>query len=139
MTFGRGGRRALQCLRYDEYRFSIARVTSTWVDRGVDGLLRRPQLRAHLPYLACLVRCDELFGMLETGRGGEKCPIPTTVLVLHSHHKPRRGAILKAKGGGTHHTQPLFVQVNHFRHCSHLGSEISAECLTRPQYVLRSY
>jgi hypothetical protein len=42
MTFGRGGIRVLQYLRYDEYRVSIAHVASTWVDRGVDDLLCRP-------------------------------------------------------------------------------------------------
>lgn len=44
----------------------------------------------------------------------------------------------EAHGCGTHHYQRTRNRLAHSQ-LSHLGSDIVAECWTRPQYVLRSY
>lgn len=103
---------------------------NTWVYRGIDYLLRAPQVWCHLRELSSLVSGDELFRIFETGGGCEKCsvgaPLVQGLQVLH-------GAIREqeANGRGTHHTntrkKPTYAQL------SHLGSAILAECCTRPQ------
>lgn len=67
------GRRVDPCLTQGLAQSKYTRISErTRMQSRVYHLLCLPELRRHALYLSLLVRCDQLFRMLETGGGDEQ-------------------------------------------------------------------
>lgn len=105
----------------------------TRVESRVHDFLGLPYLGRHRRDMSLLVGSDEGFRILEPGGGHEE----SSGLGFASVKVAR---MVEAEGDVeplwyTYHTKAWRGGSN----CPHLGSAISADCLTRPQYVVRSY
>ena len=105
----------------------MASYGPTRMQRRIDNLLCPPYFWCHGFFLTMLIRGHEFLRVFKTRRGDEESSV-------RFNHQPfflskRRIAVYL----------PHQHLVRRSRVFSHLGSAISADCFTRPQYVLRSY
>ena len=92
----------------------------TGVQGRIDNLLCPPYLRCHRLCLALLIRGDEFLCILKARRGDEEGSVA-------SNDQPWSGAWMPITAYLPHH-----ALVRRSRE-SHLGSDISADCFTRPK------